>query len=191
MALRKDVAQALLATLAVTGATLDELGIMAMASQLQDYPPDLVLQALQACQRECKHRLTLADVIERINSMDGHPSPDEAWAMVPKDEDTSAAVTDQMMRAWHIASAAWLDGDKYGARMAFLTAYKAELEAARRAGQPAEWWASLGFRRDGRAEAIREARRRNEETMTYALHGRHPQQAIKGVEEDEEHIDQS
>lgn len=99
-----------------------------------------------------------AHIIERIEreSPDGRPAADEAWAMVPKDEQTSAVLTEEMLHALGVVRD-MLATDAVGARMAFRAAYERVVADARRNGDPVKWTVSLGFDRLGRAAALRDA----------------------------------
>lgn len=167
------VIEAIAVAAEVTGTELSEAAIRAMEYDLAAYPEDAVLKALTRCRRECKHRLTLADVIERLQGSDGRPTADEAWsiALVLMDEAASSATTDEIMTAWGAARTIYQDGDKVGARMAFRAAYEREVGLAREAGKPVSWRISEGTDKRGREMAARaavEARRlTNEQARRY------------------------
>lgn len=158
--MKKRIIKALGVACALTGTEMTDEQAEAMARQLDDYPEELVIAALKKASREVKFRLTLADVIERID--DGHPSPEIAWAMVPKGEGTSAAVTAPMMQAY-AAVVDMLESDATGARIHFCRVYAELVERARDEGRPCEWFASLGVgdTEAERFEAKAEAQRRN------------------------------
>ena len=63
-------------TLELTGTKLSDIGIEAILAELSAYPEAGVVEALKRCRRECKYRMSLADVIER---MPGRQL--EAWKM--------------------------------------------------------------------------------------------------------------
>jgi hypothetical protein len=99
--------------------------------------------------------LTVADVVSRIE--DGRPGPDEAWAMLPRDEETTVVWTEEMRKAWSIALPL-LDADEsIPARMAFKEAYIREVSAARDSGIGPRWTVSLGHSVEGRTEALKKA----------------------------------
>ena len=82
---RNKLIEAIAVAQEVTGTPLSSDGaVEAMLADLQVYPDGQVLAALRRCMREVKGKLTLADIISRID--DGRPSPEEAWSMVPLDE---------------------------------------------------------------------------------------------------------
>lgn len=129
----------------VTGSQLSEAAIAMVVRQVQRYPFDAVIRALERCANECKRGLTLADIVERID--DGRPSVEEAWARVPKDEYSAAVMCDEMLIAWGAASQLYASGDHVAARMAFKEVYEREIRNARAAGEPAKWILSAGWDR--------------------------------------------
>ena len=76
--------EAIAVTAELTGTVLSKVAAQVMAEDLARYPEAQVMGALTRCRRELKGRLTIADVISRLD--DGRPGVEEAWAMLPKDE---------------------------------------------------------------------------------------------------------
>ena len=163
MATTKEVLQALAVTAEITGTQLSEGAARVFAGDLSRYPPDQVLGALTRCRREVKGRLTVADVIGRLD--DGRPTPDEAWAMIPHDEATTAVMTEEMVQAWGISREA---EDRVSARRAFLSAYRRLVQEARDAGVAVRWFPSLGTDPTAREAAISEAVRLGRLSATHA-----------------------
>lgn len=148
----KEVLQALAVTAEITGTQLSEAAARVFAGDLARYPPDQVLGALTRCRREVRGRLTVADVVGRLD--DGRPTPDEAWAMCPQEEAETAVLTEEMAAALGVASQA---GDRVSARMAFLAAYRRMVQEARDEGRPVRWFPSLGTDPSGREPVLAEA----------------------------------
>jgi hypothetical protein len=100
-----------------------------------------------------------ASIIEIIDAMrpDGRPGADEAWAMIPMDEYTSAVMTQEMADALHIAQPLIDAGDKIAARMAFKEAYARIVDANKRNGIAPSWFPSLGHDNEGREAALADA----------------------------------
>ena len=98
-----------------------------------------------------------ADVIAMCRKSSGHMPPDEAWAigLTAQDESLSVIWTTQIAEAMGAAQPC-LDGhDKYGARLAFLSAYD------RLTGSSAPVWTiSIGSSPDGRLRAVDSALRK-------------------------------
>lgn len=148
----KTVIQALAVTAEITGTQLSEAAARVFAADLARYPEMQILVALQRCRREVRGRLTVADVVGRLD--DGRPTPDEAWAMIPQDERQSVVWTDEMARAWGIANEL---EDRIAARMAFLSAYRRLVQEARDSARAVKWTPSLGHDVVGRERAIEDA----------------------------------
>ena len=153
-----EIVQALAVTCELTGTDLSEGASRAMAFDLSQYPEHQVLAALVRCRRECRHRLTLADVITRLE--DGRPGPEEAWAMVPRDEASTVVWTDEIREAWGAALPILSDGDNIAARMVFLETYRKCVQRARDNRAEVNWTASLGHDPHGREAALRDAAER-------------------------------
>lgn len=146
----------LAAAAAVTGTDLSEPALAVMAEELSQYRPDVAVAAIRKARREVR-RLTLPEILERIDHADGHPAADEAWALVPVDEDDSTVWTEQIAEAAGVAQPLIARGDLIAARLAFRDAYTRLVDRARDEKRPPVWTPSLGRdarRRDG---AIRKA----------------------------------
>ena len=101
--------------------------------------------------------ITPADINNLIAAAnpDGRPGADEAWAMLPyQDEAASVVMTEEMAEAFGIAREV---SDRNGARMAFRDAYNRSVERNKRAGIPPKWFASLGDDKQGREVVLAEA----------------------------------
>lgn len=127
---------------------------------LGSYPIGVVRAALDAHvadpQRGRWYPLA-ADVIAQVQAMqaaDGRPGADEAWAMIPMDEDGSCVWTDEMAAAYGVAAPLLSAGDRIAARMAFRDAYTARVAAARAEGRTTRWTPSLGRDPDARVAAL-------------------------------------
>ena len=127
----------------------------AMIEDLATYPEPQVLAALRRCCRELKGRLTLADILTRIE--DGRPAPEAAWGMVPKDEGASVVWTTEMREAYESAYSQITVGDLIPARMAFLESYRVLVQKARDSRLPVEWVVSLGHDNSGRELVLLDA----------------------------------
>lgn len=156
---REELLQAIAVTAELTGTKLSEGAARVVSDQLSRFPHQQVLGALSRCQLELKGRLTLADVITRLN--DGRPGPEEAWAMMPKDEAASVVWTAEMAACSAVSRPLLEEGDPVAARMAFLECYRSSVQAARNAGVEVCWTPSLGYDVGGRESALVEAARLN------------------------------
>lgn len=113
----------------------------------------------------------LLRLVESAGGADGHPGPDEAWAIASaaRDEGGSVVWTQQISDAFFAAAMPLLDaGDPIAARKAFQERYTHEIDAARRAGTPARWTPSLGTDPQRRTRAIEAAVRDGRLEAQYA-----------------------
>ncbi|MDR6421318.1 hypothetical protein J2801_003606 [Paraburkholderia phenoliruptrix] len=124
-------------------------------ADLAGFSDGAVLKALSRCRREVRGVLTVSDVVSRID--DGRPGPEEAWAMLPRDEDTTVVWTDEMRAAWAIARPMLEADEDIPARMAFKEAYVKAVSEARENRTAVQWQVSLGHDRDGREQALKRA----------------------------------
>lgn len=160
--------EAIGATAEIMGTQLQPTSLMVMADDLSEYPLEKVLIALTRCRREITGKLTLAAVIDRLNSNDGRPGADEAWGMIPRSESISAVLSQEMLTAMS-ASQPLLDvGDQVAARMAFKEAYTRLVTVSRNNSIPVEWFPSLGDDKFGREVVIKEAVRLGRISETHA-----------------------
>lgn len=166
----KQVSEILIKAIAVTaeltGTELSLDAVKMMINDLSAYPEQQVLDALVRCRRELRSRLTLADVISRID--DGRPGPESAWAMIPKNEFGSVVWTNEMAEAFGVAYRLIEDGDTVQARMAFIEAYRDRCSKARDEGMPVKWLPSLGHDPHGREHVLMEAVEKGRLTSDHA-----------------------
>jgi hypothetical protein len=140
------------ATADLTPAKLSATAVAMLAADLADYPREQVLAALRRCRREGVKRLTLADVISRID--DGRPAPDEAWAMLPKDATGSVVWCEEMAQALRQAQGLIDAGDWMAARVVFKEGYARIAEVARGAGVAPVWTLRQGSDPDALQRAL-------------------------------------
>lgn len=160
-----ELTKALAVTCELTGTTLSAGAKEAFVLDLAQYPLQQVLSALARCRREVRGRLTVSDVVSRLD--DGRPGVEEAWAMLPKDEDASVVWSQEMATAFGVALPL-IEHDPIAARMAFKEAYTAAIQRARDEGKPVKWSLSQGHEKSGRALAVREALERGRLTRERA-----------------------
>lgn len=157
--INSNIAQALIVTAEITGTDLTEHAARLMAQDLSAHPLEQVLVALTRCRREVKGRLTLADILSRLD--DGRPGVEEAWAIVAQtlgNESRSIVWTEEMAAAYGVAMN--LADDQVAARMAFKEHYNAAVQQARDSKQPVRWSPSLGTDKAGRDAALLDAVRK-------------------------------
>lgn len=151
----QELLEAIAVTAELTQTDLSKAAARVMADDLARYPLPQVLGALTRCRRELasNQRLSIAAVIQRLE--DGRPGPEEAWAMIPKDESTSVVWTQEMATAFGVALP--LMDDQVAARMAFKETYAKLVAVARDTGTQATWMPSLGQDPYGRESALMQA----------------------------------
>lgn len=152
----RELIQAIAATAELCGAKLSEAAAMMLVQDLAQYPEGHVLQALSRVRKSGK-RFSVGLVIEEIDQNDGRPGADAAWAMLPRSENQTVVWTQEMQAAWGVAAPLMEDGDRFGARRAFVEEYERLVDKAREAGLSPRWEASLGLDPNGREAAIRDA----------------------------------
>lgn len=157
MGVSREVVKSLIATVELCGAAaLSDVARELMEQDLEQYPETSVLMALARCRKELRGRLTLADIIDRID--DGRPGPEQAWSMVSgTTEATTLILTEEMHEAFAAAHPLMAAGDLVAARMTFCEAYRKVALTARAKGLPIKWRVSLGQDPAGRLPAIRAA----------------------------------
>ncbi len=155
MAISENLLKAIAVTAELTQTEYSIDAARIMAEDLAQYDEQQVLAALVKCRRELKSRLTLAEIIARID--DGRPGPEEAWSMIPKDEFSSVVWTKEMSEALGVCYKLIESGDNVQARMAFIEAYKSRVNKARDAGEKVKWNPSLGHDPNSRETVLIEA----------------------------------
>ena len=90
------------------------------------------------------------------NELNAWLSANEAWAACPKDENSSAAMCDEMSQSLFVAQDLINMGDMIAARMAFIEYYNRLMEAAKSEGRKPIWFTSYGMDKELRYNADRE-----------------------------------
>jgi len=150
-----EIIKAVAVTAELMGTELSESAARVFIADLERYPEQMVLGALTRCRREVKGKLTLVDVISRMD--DGRPGVEEAWAACPKDEGSSVVFSAEQSKAFFAALPQLEAGDPIAARMTFKEVYTAECARARDVGEAPKWTPSLGHDVQTRAPVLREA----------------------------------
>lgn len=151
--------EALIDALAVTaelcGTNLSDPAKRVLLQDLSPYPEGLVIGALASCRKQLRGRLTLSEIVSRID--DGRPSVEEAWAKIPRDEGCTVVWTEEMSAAFGVALPLLQHGDEVAARMAFKETYSRLVTKARDECLQVKWSVSIGSDKSGRKAAIEEA----------------------------------
>jgi hypothetical protein len=158
--------EAIAGTYAVIGQPLTDVQLAILTEDLEGFPLVDVLTALSKCRKELR-KLALVDILDRLPN--GHPGPEEAWAIVSQGmEDGGATIiwTDEMREAFGVANK--LAEDHVGARMAFKEQYTRLVSEARSARAAPSWSVSLGTDKAHREMAILEGVKQGRLTQAYA-----------------------
>jgi len=156
--------EALAVTAEIYGRSMSKVAAKVLAQDLSGYPLNAVIASLGRCRRELKHFPSVAEIIERID--DGRPGIEAAWALCPKDEHRSVCWTDEMARAFAIASP--LLPDMIAARMAFKEEYSKLVMRARDEKKEVRWSLSLGHDPAHRETVVLEAAQDGKLPLDYA-----------------------
>ena len=153
------LAAAICATAEAMGQEMNPGTAAMMAEDLCVYSVPVVKAALKACRFEVRGRLAMADILQRVQTSDGRPGKDEAWAiaMTTNDEFETVVLTDEIQLALAAAKPVLDAGDKIGARMAFIGAYERFVVQAREDARPVNWHVSVGFDAGRRIQAVTKA----------------------------------
>lgn len=169
---KQQFANIVRATMLVCGGDAPEPDVLRIWwASLQAFDISTVSAAFSQYAQRGKFAPKPSDILEIIDRMnpDGRPGADEAWAMIPKDEYTSAVLTDEMASALAVAQPLLNDGDKIAARMAFKDAYSRIVDSNKLAGILPKWFPSLGMDEGGRASVIADAVRLGRLGVSHAI----------------------
>jgi len=160
---RAEITRAVAVTAELCGTEVSEPALDVMVNDLARYPGAALSLALERCRREIKYKLTLADIIERID--DGWPSPEEAWAICPRGEGDTVVWTNEIAETFEVVR---LMDDRIAARKAFLEIYQKKLLELRAQRVTPAWHTSLGHDIGARAATLRLAVDRGRLTLQSA-----------------------
>lgn len=164
--MKPELIQQIAITWELCGGTLSEGAKDHLVNRLENYDPVKVSRALSRCEDECRGRITIANVISRID--DGHLGADEAWALMPHGEDDTVVWTTPMMEAYSISKD--LLPDKVAARMAFKEAYNRGVQRMKEVTGPNDkpiWWISAGHNEAQRGRIVKDAFHRGRISINY------------------------
>ena len=144
------IVQAIAIAAEVTGAAFSDNALRVYVRALSRYSEDSVLQAIEACMTDLKHRITLADILERMPGRP--PGQEQAWAMALNTRVWEEGATVVIERAIFEAFPFSVWPDKVAARMVFKERYP---ETVRTYG--GEMSVSLGMNSQERDSVVLEA----------------------------------
>lgn len=123
---------------------------------LKDFPDGAVRAAAAQHLKTSHFKPQLADIVKACAAqMDGHwMGADEAWGLMPKSEQDSAMLTNEIAEAMAAASPLLEAGDKVAARMAFKDTYNRLVEKAKIEGHAPRFFPSFGADALGRVTML-------------------------------------
>lgn len=156
---KEQVLRTLVATAEVMGGEMKPTTALVMAQDLDEYPFHEVMTALNRVRKEATGRLTLKAIIDMLSPGRDWLSANEAWslALPAADERNTVVWTREARDAFNIALPLLEEGDKIGARMAFIAAYDRSVSIAKAAGGAPNVEVSEGWDKQLRAVAVDQA----------------------------------
>lgn len=156
---QEQLIMALMATAEVMGNEIKPNVALIMVDDLSMYPLADVLQSLVRVRREHSGKLTLKLILDILSPLAGWLSANEAWALaLPAiDEKSTVVWTPEIAKAFEVARPILEDGDKIGARMAFIPAYDRIINQAKLANRTPSYEVSAGWCPHNRDLAIQNA----------------------------------
>lgn len=101
---------------------------------------------------------------------DGHPSAQESWAMMPKDEDESVIWSEEQRKAYAVAAPLIAEGNISGAFFAYKEAYEKLVSESKFSRKKPKWEPSFGMDKSGREVAVIKALEKGRLKLDEALH---------------------
>lgn len=153
LAVKREFAELMKATLSVYGKDSSKPVIRLYWNAIGSFDISVIRQALSQWitdPDQGRFAPKPADIIRNIQNIMGRPSwlsANEAWAIAlpAQDEVNTVVWTAEIAQAWSIAEPIFADGDRVGARMAFIAAYDRLVSAAQAAGSLPVWAVSEGW----------------------------------------------
>lgn len=130
------------------GKALSNTAMGMVFNALRNYPLQIIEQAINKHIQTAQFAPTPADIINLLKTGNKHLSPAEAWAIVPKTVFESGVITNEILRAWCIASELYEKKQVFAAEKAFLAAYARIVSESELVGKPVEWTLTKGSNHD-------------------------------------------
>lgn len=146
--MEKEIAKVITTLAVYYGITVNKEQIALFVDDLKDFPIEQIQQACLIYRRNPKNEFfpRPAKLIGIIEALDGRPSVEEAWALVPKGNSDAAFVNDEMMAAWTAANNFLNDcKDMITARMVFKEVYEKKISEARLKKSKPKWWLTRAY----------------------------------------------
>lgn len=158
--------------LLVNGQPLSEVALDIFIDDVEVYPFAVVMTAISKARKQAKGRMTISDIMRHIESQDGRPTADEAWALAYQTtcETETVVMTEEIAEAWGAVTGLIEAGDKFNASKAFKEKYESLVAASRESAKPAAWFVNAGSDRELLAQAVEAARQEGKLNITQAAH---------------------
>ncbi|WP_409311418.1 hypothetical protein [Pectobacterium sp. B1J-3] len=165
LSVKREFAELMQATLSVYGKDSSKPVIRLYWNAIGSFDISLIRKALSLWitdPEQGRFAPKPADIIRNIQGITGRPSwlsANEAWAMaLPAQDETNTLIwTEEIKQAWAIAEPIFKDGDRVGARMAFIAAYDRLVATAQSSGVLPQWTVSEGWDKDKVKGAVEHA----------------------------------
>lgn len=136
------------------GESISESRMQMFASDLSDYSAKEINEAWKKYRSTPTNlKMPMPAVLKQLVD-DGHPTAQESWAMIPRDDRASVVWSDQMRSAYAVAEPLIREGNISGAFFAYREEYDRLIANARMNRQKPKWSASFGDDKSGRDAAL-------------------------------------
>lgn len=150
-------------------AQMNEIKLKQFADALKDVSPIELGLAIKHFRMQPGRRTMPmpADYLQAIP--DGHPSAQEAWSMIPRDESKSVVWSEEMRKAYAVAAQMISDGEISSAFFAFKETYEKLIAESKSLRRKPKWSPSFGHDVGGRDAAIIDAIDKGRISLEYAV----------------------
>ncbi len=145
--------------LLVNNQALSEIALDIFLDDVDGYSFVSVMTAIRNARKQAKGRISIGDIMQHLDNLDGRPSSEEAWATASQslDEYTTIVWTTETAEAFGVASPLLDIGDKFNAAKAFKEKYDSLVSDNRLNQKPIAWMANVGTDNGSRQHVIQQA----------------------------------
>ena len=158
--------------LLVNNQALSEIALDIFLDDVDGYSFVAVMTAIRNARKQAKGRISIGDIMQHLDNLDGRPSWEEAWATASQslDEYTTVVWTAETAEAFGVASPLLDIGDKFNAAKAFKEKYDSLVSDNRLNQKPVAWIANIGTDSGSRQQVIQQAIAEGKFSKEQALH---------------------
>lgn len=158
--------------LLVNNQALSDFALDVFLEDVDGYSFVDVMTAIRNARKQAKGRISIGDIMQHLDNLDGRPSSDEAWATASQslDEYTTIVWTTETAEAFGVASPLLDIGDKFNAAKAFKEKYDHLVSNNRLNQKPIAWMANVGTDSGSRQQVIQQAIAEGKFSKEQALH---------------------